>query len=181
MGRLIFVTGGQRSGKSAFAEDLCKRYADVTYIATGMALDAEMKSRINAHRARRSASWKTVEAALDASGAAAAADSECVLIDSVSSLVTNIMYQYPPDDEPTAEQRAGISGRVSGETDRLIQAIRASNAVFVVVSDETGMGLISEYAHGRLFCDLLGRANQALAQSSDEAYLLVSGLPLRLR
>jgi adenosylcobinamide kinase / adenosylcobinamide-phosphate guanylyltransferase len=114
MGALLFVTGGARSGKSAFAERLAARAAGdgpVVYLATLEPLDQEMRDRIARHRASRPASWETIEAPRDPGGALAGVDgSSVVLLDCVSLWVSNRLFAAGKDDlwpsEVTALERA---------------------------------------------------------------------------
>ncbi len=98
---ITFVSGGARSGKSGYAEALAHEYEDVTYIATALAFDPEMEVRIAAHRARRPAHWKTLEA-YKGVGEAVAGMSGCVLIDCLTVMISNLMMEAPlaPDMKP---------------------------------------------------------------------------------
>jgi len=160
----ILVLGGSRSGKSAFAESRLARAADVDYVATAADRpgDDEWTLRIAAHRARRPEHWKTIETSDVA--AVLAADGPPVLIDSITLWVAGVLDEQ-------LEQRA----------DDLIAAWEATSRSAVAVSDEVGSGVVPESPSGRLFRDALGEVNQRLAASADEVYLVVAGIPLRLR
>jgi adenosylcobinamide kinase/adenosylcobinamide-phosphate guanylyltransferase len=160
----VLVLGGSRSGKSAFAESLLGGAAEVEYLATATHRpdDADWVDRINAHRARRPAHWRTVET-LDVA-AALRADGPSLLIDSITLWVAGVL-----EHEPTQH------------ADELCAAWRASSRTVVAVSDEVGSGVVPDTASGRLFRDALGELNQRLANAADEVHLVVAGIPLRLR
>lgn len=174
---MIFITGGARSGKSTFAEQLAAgRSGGVTYIATAAPGDAEMRVRIADHRARRPRDWKTVEAGGDLPGAVEEAlESEgTVLVDCLTVYLSNLMLnQGLPGDR--------LKLAVEQETDRLVEACRAGNGRVIMVSNEVGMGIVPGNAMARAFRDLAGRANQKLAAAAGEVYLCVSGIPLKVK
>jgi adenosylcobinamide kinase/adenosylcobinamide-phosphate guanylyltransferase len=177
MSRRVLVTGGVRSGKSAYAERLLAGRANVTYLATGPvpdpANDPEWAARIDAHRNRRSPlGWTTVETA-DPARALRAADGP-VLLDCLGTWLTACLdeldaWQRPPADWQPAWQ------------DRSAELVRAwQDADVVGVTNEVGWGVVSEHRSGRLFADLLGRLNQQVAAVSDEVVLMVMGRPIVL-
>ena len=184
MGRLTFVLGGARSGKSRFAEQLAARYEAVTYLATGQVTDAEMAERIARHRADRPPHWRTVEeayrpaAALQAAAAvpAAARGREAagtpgvggvVLLDCVSFLVSNHLLR----DEAACEAAVlhELGALLDLETD------------VIAVSNEVGMGVVPEHRLGRLFRDVLGRVNQHLAAQAEQVYVCWAGIPVEIK
>lgn len=167
---LIFVTGGARSGKSAFAEALAsERGADVTYIATAVAFDSEMQARITRHRADRPPSWLTLEAPVHAAEAVANAQTSVILLDCLSVWVNNLMFEAHSD------------GQILDAADRLIAQARARGGTTILVTNEVGSGIVPDNALARRYRDVLGWVNQRVAQASDAAYLLASGLPLQLK
>ncbi|ADY27715.1 Adenosylcobinamide-phosphate guanylyltransferase (plasmid) [Deinococcus proteolyticus MRP] len=170
MSELVFVTGGARSGKSSFAERLAAgRGGPVTYLATAQAFDGEMRERIARHRVDRPAGWSTVEEPLDVPAALAAAAPGTVLLDCLSLWVSNLML-------------AGWSdGAVLDAAARLLTAARQREGLTVLVTNEVGFGIVPENALARRYRDLLGWVNQRCAAESDQAWLLVSGLPLALK
>ncbi|BDP40086.1 adenosylcobinamide kinase/adenosylcobinamide phosphate guanyltransferase [Deinococcus aetherius] len=167
---IVFVTGGARSGKSTFAERRAAASGEtVTYLATAQAFDAEMEDRINRHRADRPAGWLTVEEPLDVPAALRAASTPTVLLDCLSLWVSNLLLADLDDDAILA--RAGA----------LLAAARARGGLTVLVTNEVGFGIVPDNALARRFRDVLGWVNQRAAAASDEAWLLVSGLPVRLK
>lgn len=162
--RRIFVTGGARSGKSTFAEQLAVECGEpVLYVATASAEDAEMAERIRVHQARRSPSWRTVEAPFGLS-TPDIGDVKTVLFEDLTLLLSNLML----------EQR-------EGDATLLVEQLLRLPAHVIVVSNEVGMGIVPTTQLGRTFRDELGRLNQFAAAHASEAYVLVSGLPLRLK
>lgn len=179
MARLILVLGGARSGKSAFAERLAGELAgnSVLYVATAEAGDDEMRQRIEAHQRQRPQSWRTLEAQRDVGAAIenAVGDAGAVLVDCLTLLVANPLMadeEAPHSDPETA---------VLAEVDSLIASAKRLGGTVVVVSNEVGMGLVPLYPMGRAYRDLLGQANQVVARRADEVYLLVAGIPVKIK
>ena len=168
------VLGGVRSGKSALAEQLLAAHPHVTYVATGgtRSDDAEWQQRVEAHRARRPASWRTVETTdlvacvRDAEGA--------VLVDCLGTWLTALLDQ-------NGVWHGGPLEPVEAAVDELLVAWRATRVPLVVVSNEVGSGVVPATPSGRLFRDLLGRLNARVAAESDTVLLTVAGIPLPLR
>lgn len=182
MGRLTFIIGGARSGKSAYAERIA-RQADgaVLYVATAEALDEEMRNRIAAHQEKRPANWQTIELArhVGAQLRSAAGRPQIVVLDCLTLLVSNCVLEAAPDldrpDEPAGRRL------VEAEVEELLSAIEAAPARWLVVSNEVGQGLVPPYPVGRVFRDLLGWANQRFAERADEVIWLVAGIPVPIK
>jgi adenosylcobinamide kinase/adenosylcobinamide-phosphate guanylyltransferase len=172
----VLVTGGVRSGKSRWAESHFGDTEPVSYLTPGYpadpAKDTEWAARVAAHQARRPAAWRTVET-LDLAAALAAAPGP-VLIDCVGTWLTRLLDSWNAWD---ADESEWVS-RLATEVDGLAAAIHDHPSDVVVVTNEVGWGLVSEYRAGRLFADHLGRANQRLAEVCDQVVLLVAGRPL---
>ncbi len=179
------MTGGVRSGKSTFAEHLAAEHANVVYVGTAWCdpNDAEMVARIAHHQeSRRERHWRTVETGtndptLHAVLTQASAD-EALLVDSLGSWVASAMYareELIERDTPAAEDA------LEEEVAALMPAFAACKARVIVVSEEVGYGIVPPTPQGRVFRDILGRANQKLAALADEVYLVVAGIPLDLK
>jgi adenosylcobinamide kinase/adenosylcobinamide-phosphate guanylyltransferase len=171
------VLGGVRSGKSAFALSLAAQLGQrVTFIATAQAGDDEMRERIERHRLGRPGHWSTLEAPLEVASAAAgaAAESEVVLIDCLGLLAANIMARA----EAVGESADRL---MESEVAGLLEAYERGSATVVIVSNEVGMGVVPPYPSGREFRDLLGRANQRLAQAAGRVYWMLAGLPIEVK
>ena len=169
------VLGGVRSGKSAYAESLVA--GRVAYVATAPARDdADWALRIAAHRARRPASWSTVEAGGDPKllvDAVRAAEPGCsLLVDDVGNWLTSAL-----DVTGGWEQPAALDAVVF----ELVDAVARCRAPLVLVSPEVGWGVLPATRAGRIFADAQGRLNQRLAAACDQVTLVVAGLPVRLK
>jgi len=156
---LTLLIGGARSGKSSLALRLAE--GEVVFIATAEALDDDMRTRIEAHRAERPESWRTVEEPRNLAGALRAAPPEaCVVIDCLTLWVANTM------DEELAREAAAIAAARQGDT--------------IVVTNEVGMGIVPENELARSYRDLLGRVNAIWADAADRVLLVVAGRTLEL-
>jgi len=176
---LTLILGGARSGKSSYAQNLAgQRAGRVLYIATATAGDEEMAQRIAAHRASRPATWGTLEAPLQVAQALRAHPdpASLILLDCLTVLTSNILMTLP-EDVPAGQAQAALDS----ELEDLLASIAAGPADWIIVSNEVGLGLVPPYPLGRLYRDLLGRANQRLAQVADEVLFMVAGLPMKLK
>jgi adenosylcobinamide kinase/adenosylcobinamide-phosphate guanylyltransferase len=165
------ILGGVRSGKSRLAERVATESGwPVTYIATATSRDDEMRARIAAHRARRSAGWRVVEEprALAATLHAHAGPDRCLLVDCLTLWLTNLL---------TTED-ATLLNR---ERDALLEVLPALQGRIILVSNETNMGITPLGELSRRYCDAAGLLHQALAQCCDRVILTVAGLPMVLK
>lgn len=161
---LTLILGGQRSGKSAYAEALIGTQRQAVYLATGQALDNEMSERIAAHAERRGDNWTTVEEPLDIAGALC--EGSPVLIDSLAMWVANLLQ----------------AGRhVEEETLTLVRRLESIKSAVVIVSDEAGLGVVPDNALARNFIDALGFVNQSIAAHADRVIFVSAGLPMVLK
>lgn len=170
-GRIILVLGGASSGKSEFALQLAGSSGPRAFVATGQALDDEMAERIARHQATRSAEWETIEEPLDVEAwfSKHGLEYRTILFDCVTLWLSNLVG-------------VGLADSVILDRVRtLLDEMRYSGSQVIVVSNELGFGLVPVEPSVRAFRDLSGRVNQCLAVGADEAYLVVSGLPLRLK
>lgn len=172
---MIFVTGGSRSGKSSFAEGLFRGREDVAYIATCQIRDDEMRRRAELHRQRRPKSWITIECPSAVADAIREGAAKCsaILVDCITLYVTNLLL----DDENTANK----DGYIAREVGKVCRACREVEADVALISNEIGSGIVPDNELSRRFRDVHGLANQAIAREADEAYLLVAGLPVKLK
>ena len=191
----ILVLGGVRSGKSRYAERLLAAAPAVTYVAPGPipdpATDPEWAGRIRAHRDRRPAHWRTVETAdVPAAMRDAVARGEAVLVDCLGTWLTRVI-----DDAGAWADRDAATATVADRTRDLLAALAAASTAtpthtntdtdtdtipVVLVSNEVGLGVVPEHPSGRLFRDLLGRLNAAVAAECDHVALVVAGRVLDL-
>ena len=176
---LTFILGGARSGKSRHAQTLAEAASgSVLFVATAEAGDEEMAARIAAHRASRPAHWQTLEEPRHLAGAIAAwqPEPDLVLVDCLTLWVSNLLLSLPEPLELT-----NAEALIRSETEALLTCIHQSQATWIVVSNEVGLGLVPPYPLGRVYRDLLGYVNQRLAAMADEVLFMVAGLPLRVK
>ena len=186
MGQIIYVTGGARSGKSLFAEQLiAKRYENKIYLATAIPFDDEMKDRIEKHKKQRGRNWKTIENYKDIVGALTnhIEGYEVILLDCITNMVTNLMimdnkYDW---DNISMKEVDEVRENIISEVMSLIKFVKDNNIDMVAVSNEVGLGLVPTTPLGRHFRDIGGKINQIVAAESSEAYLVVSGLDIKLK
>ncbi len=184
MSTLTLVTGGARSGKSRFAEQLAQQGREpILYVATAEVLDDEMRVRVQAHQARRPADWGTLEVRTEVGRALAGLDDVpgTVLLDDLGLLVTNHLMDVCGDADPTPAVAGLVDALLAREVDELEAARAAGGWDLIVVTNEVGLGIVPATPLGRVFRDALGRANQEMAARADAVYLLVAGLPLRIK
>ncbi len=178
MARIALVTGGCRSGKSAFAQETAERRPPRrAYIATAVAIDEEMRCRISAHQeARRNRGWETVEEPLDLAAAVARCQEfNVVLIDCLTIWVNNLMYRAEREGTEVTE-----SDIVERCRELLASAARCPGEL-ILVTNEVGLGVVPENAAARRYRDLVGRANQTIAARADSVTLVTCGIPWELK
>ena len=178
LGKLTLILGGARSGKSSYAQRLALDHGGrVLYVATAQALDEEMSARIAAHRAERPQDWETIEApTLVAAGLSGMKMVDIILLDCITLLVTNLLLEAGAGENEPDEK--GSSERVETEIQGIITSVQTFKADWIIVSNEVGLGLVPAYPLGRIYRDLLGRANQRLAGAADEVFFMISGIPV---
>ena len=184
-GRLatFLIIGGARSGKSRFAQALAQKLGEsVLFVATGAAGDEEMRHRIEEHKKARPASWRTLEVTTHVGSQILQniGGAKAVIVDCITLLVSNIFGQYSDQtdeqlDTPLIEQK------VISEISELVECIDRIDASFIIVTNEVGLGLVPANKMGRAYRDLLGRANQLLAEAADEIYFMIAGLPMQVK
>ncbi|NPD14181.1 bifunctional adenosylcobinamide kinase/adenosylcobinamide-phosphate guanylyltransferase [Xinfangfangia sp. D13-10-4-6] len=165
---LTLITGGARSGKSAWAEALA-RHSGLRrrYIATAQAFDAEMAERIRQHQTDRGPDWETFETPFDAAPALAAAPADSVtLFDCATLWLTNHLL---------------AENDLAQETKVLLIALAAAQGPVIMVTNEVGQGIVPADALSRRFRDAQGRLNQQLAAQADLVVAVMCGLPLALK
>ena len=168
MKKIILITGGQRSGKSKQAEELALSLAqNPVYVATAHVWDEEFRERVKKHQERRGPEWTNIEeekqlSRHDLTGRVA-------VIDCITLWCTNVFFELK-EVEPSLEA-------LKAEFDRFV----AQDATLIFVTNEIGMGGVSENAVQRKFTDLQGWMNQYVAGKADEVVLMVSGIPVKVK
>ena len=176
---LVVLTGAVRSGKSAMAEELASsRGLDVVAAVAGWDGDDEMTRRIDAHRSSRPGEWTTLHVDADPAWIAGVAADAVLLLDCLGTLVSHACYDAVGDAE-TAPARA--EDAVAARVGALLSSLLDRTGDTIVVTNETGWGVVPAWPSARVFRDELGRANRRLIAAADAAYLVVDGRCLDLK
>lgn len=194
MAKIVLVTGGARSGKSAFAEEQLADQERVCYIATGLPRgeDPEWQERIRLHQERRPASWTTQEQYAGLADWLREQSHPVYLLDCATLLTSNRLFdliaQYFPDKLELTEEhflsrqeQSFLLQLLEEEWKELLSTIRQTNAECWIVTDEVGLGIVPETRLGRFFRDVQGKINQLIAKEASEAYLVICGLAQQLK
>lgn len=169
MAEIIFITGGQRSGKSKFALKLAEEKSDIpVYLATARVWDAEFEQRIKRHQTDRGEQWTTIEEELYLSKLQL--PGKTVLLDCITLWLTNIFHDNSYNVELSLS-------KAKNEWEKLIN----QNFTLIVVSNELGMGVIPENEAARKFADLQGWFNQYIASLANTVFLMVSGIAVKIK
>ena len=194
MAKIVLVTGGARSGKSAFAEEQLADREEVCYIATGLPRgeDPEWQERIRLHQERRPASWTTQEQYAGLADWLREQSHPVYLLDCATLLTSNRLFdliaQHFPDKLELTEEhflsrqeQSFLLQLLEEEWQELLSTIRQTDAECWIVTDEVGLGIVPETRLGRFFRDVQGKINQLIAKEASEAYLVICGLAQQLK
>ena len=168
MKKVILITGGARSGKSRYAEELALSLSpNPVYVATAHVWDEEFRERVKKHQERRGPEWTNIEeekqlSQHDLTGRVA-------VIDCITLWCTNFFFELQDTEQSLNALKAEFD------------AFTAHDATFIFVTNEIGMGGVSENAVQRKFTDLQGWMNQYVASKADEVILMVSGIPIKVK
>lgn len=178
MAKLIFVIGGARSGKSAFARELAESMGkDVVYLATAEVIDEEMALRIARHKAERPPHWQTIEEPNNLKRIAQILQEaeKLVLLDCLTLLLSNMLLKeniknlYKKEDKLTKDFSS------------LAEAVSKAQCSAIFVANEVGMGICPENYLARAFRDIAGRINQEITKRADEVYFLRAGIAEKIK
>ena len=175
MGKIILITGGQRSGKSRYAEELALSLSDhPVYVATAHIWDEEFRQRVLRHQERRGPQWTNIEeerelSRYDLTG-------QVAVIDCITLWCTNFFFDRnkPDNEQPTVDEALKL---LKEEFNRFTN----QDATFIFVTNEIGAGGVSTDVIQRRFTDLQGWMNQYIAQKADEVILMVCGIPVKIK
>ena len=170
--RMIFITGGCRSGKSRFALDYANQdFSKKLYLATCEALDEEMAQRIEHHKKMRGPEWQTIEESIAIVNEIREYGDkvEVILLDCITLWLSNLLIKWNSDL------------RIMDEVNRFIDVIKQSQTSLIIVSNEVGMGIVPVDPLSRRFRDLSGMTNQRIAEVVDTVICMVSGIPMFLK
>ena len=152
------------------------------FVATAEAGDEEMQHRIEKHKEARPTAWRTIEVTTHVGKRIRQeiAEAQVVIVDCITLLGRNGLGEHI---DPASDQiNSSVSEeKVAGEIDELIECISLTDAAFIVITNEIGLGLVPVNRIGRLYRDLLGCANQRLAEVAEEVYMMVVGLPVQIK
>lgn len=171
MGKITFILGGARSGKSSYALELAKKYKRVAFIATCQPLDSEMKRRIRLHKELRPQHWQTFEAPKDIPAILEkiGVKFDLIIIDCLTLLLSNLLLEGLK--EAAIEEQAG----------KVVSVLNKIKSESIIVSNEVGLGIVPQNKLARDFRDISGRVNQIVTEGSAKVFFMLSGLPLKLK
>lgn len=172
MGKITFIIGGARSGKSNFAMEKAQKYgSEVAYIATAPYFDEDMEQRIKQHQKERPSGWVTIEQEINILKALSSCSNRfnLVIIECLTLWVSNLVLNEKDEDE------------IYFMTGMVIEELRSSGLDAIVVANEVGLGIHPENSLALCFRDIAGRVNQMFAKKADDVYFMVSGIPLKLK
>lgn len=177
MMKMVLMIGGCRSGKSRLALEMAEnsgmkfRY----FLATAVPKDEEMAQRIRLHQSERGQGWKTIEEPVDIVGSIEDLLTEgpsAIVVDCLTLWLTNLLERFGPSK---------VEEYVLKTKDKLNQIRVLYDGLCIFVTNEVGMGIVPDNPLGRTFRDLAGRTNQVFAGLSDEVYLVVAGLRMKVK
>jgi len=169
MAKITFITGGQRSGKSRYAQELAEKKSDEpVYLATAHIWDADFEQRVKRHQSDRGEKWTTIEEEIEIGRLTL--DGKTVLLDCITLWLTNIFYKNKSDVNQSLEKAKEVW-----------ENFVKKDITLIVVSNELGMGVHPENELARKFADLQGWMNQHIAQTADEVFLMISGIPVKIK
>lgn len=169
MGKLVFITGGVRSGKSSHAVKMAEAATNVLFVATALPSDSEMQERIQKHRAQRPAPWRTVEATSGTLAEHVGGDEDILVLDCLTLYAARRLTEGAPAEE------------IMKDVEEALEKMREGFELSILISNEVGCGVIPDNAQARSFSEVLGQVNQFAAGIADEVLLMVSGIPLRVK
>ena len=186
MAKIILITGGARSGKSTYAEKLAmEENTKVLYVATSIPFDDEMKERVKKHRSRRPSNWDTFEGYKDLKNIFTNQSLEfnVVLLDCITIMVTNLILEKIGENIEifSEEELNQIEREILKEIADFLDAAMATTKSIILVTNEVGLGIVPEYKLARVFRDIAGRVNQYIGSRATEVFLVVCGIPVKVK
>ena len=194
---LIFVTGGAKSGKSKFAEELILNLnngkQENVYLATSLVFDEEMKEKVRLHKERRKNYWGTVETYKNFESNLnkyfPKTENEIknnMLVDCLTNMITNIIFEEKDVDWDNFDKKSYVKivEKLNKNVENTVNELLNITSQFentIIVSNELGLGLVPSYPLGRYFREIAGKMNQIVAERADEVYFVVSGIPMKIK
>jgi adenosylcobinamide kinase/adenosylcobinamide-phosphate guanylyltransferase len=183
--KIIFITGGARSGKSSFAlNEASKINGQKAYIATAEELDSEMKKRIETHKKDRGDKWDTYEESLKIPDTLSNIKNNysVVVLDCLTLWLSNLMHKSTQAEDNINEFINILASLSRSSSSTRLNSLNDFNGLnLFVVSNEVGMGIVPDNELARKFRDLAGLLNQKVAEKADEVYLVTAGISLRIK
>lgn len=169
---MILMTGGSKSGKSNYALLKAADFKNRAFIATAEAFDDEMKDRIQKHQVERSSEYTTYEEPIEVISCLEkiGEQHDVIILDCVTVWIGNLLHQFDGDTE-----------KINQYYNALLDVSDKITSELIIVTNEVGMGIVPDNPLSRKFRDLAGMLNQKLAKVAKEAYLLVSGVPIKIK
>lgn len=171
----IFITGGIGSGKSSFALSIADKLSserktkNKIFLATAIPGDDEISEKIKKHRLQRGDDWITIEEPYDIAGHINN-QYDVILLDCITMWVTNLFFRYFKEPE-----------KIELIKNSFIRSLLEFQNLIIIVSNETGFGIISDKKEIRHWSNLLSEVNRRIAEISDQVYLIVSGIPIKIK
>ena len=171
MGKIAFIVGGARSGKSNYALKMAAKHKKAAFVATCEALDNEMAARIKKHREERPKNWQTFEEPVEVAALIGniPAGCGCVLIDCLTLLVSNMLLKKKS------------AKKIEEEVKAILRVLKKRKSPSILVSNEVGLGIVPNSRLGRDFRDIAGVVNKLVAERADRVLFMVSGIPWRIK
>ncbi|MFN3966587.1 MAG: bifunctional adenosylcobinamide kinase/adenosylcobinamide-phosphate guanylyltransferase [Endomicrobiia bacterium] len=172
--KIIFILGGIKSGKSSYAVEradfFSKKYnLSVTFLATCIPKDKEMKERVAVHKRARPSNWTTIEEPVNLKKILEDVKSEILIIDCLNIWLSNVI------------EKKWSENKILEYVKDFCLKLKEKKLITFILSNEVGLSLVSPNKTGRFFQNLLGKVNQIVAKNSDNVYFLVAGIPSRLK
>lgn len=164
---ITLITGGVKSGKTAYALSICSGYKSKTYLATAENFDAAMEAKIKKHRSERDASWITIEEPVSLHSAFDNAEKQdVILIDCVTMWLNNLLYKQLNYEK---------------HIDCFLERLASTSKPVVIVTNEVGLGVMPANTKGCRYADELGKLNTRLALAADRVVFMISSIPLTIK
>ena len=171
MKKIVFITGPVRSGKSNFAVKLAKQWGkEVVFLATCRPADNEMHKRVKKHKKNRPKEWKIIEEEIDISSIIKNYRKDSlIIIDCITLWISNLLL-------------SGLKEKkIMKKINEFIDMLKKAKSSIIIVSNEVGWGIVPDNELARFFRDIIGIVHQKISKLSDEAYLVISGITLKIK
>jgi adenosylcobinamide kinase/adenosylcobinamide-phosphate guanylyltransferase len=172
VGKIIFILGGAKSGKSSYAIKLAKETNKrIAFVATCLPLDREMKRRIKLHKKKRPSGWQTFEEPTDLLPLLKKISSkfDVIIVDCLTLFISNLLLENINDRT------------IKNKIDRMLKILKPARCKSIMVANEVGLGIVPQNRLARNFRDLAGSINQIVARKADEVFFMCAGIPIKIK